>query len=434
MMAQSDVGQEQFLKHLENRFKAYGIDDPLQKARARAWDQFLELGLPAVKSEVFRYIKLKQLFSRSFGEAPRLMPKSINGIVYPECQHSVLVFVNGRFSPELSNTKGIPEKVVILPLHKAIKTYGTLLSNAWGKGIKDEIDPFVALNLALHEEGVFIYVPPKTVIEAPIQCVNILDSDSAQAMMMPRIQLFAGTNAELKLVNVLKTVAGDAGWVNQVLDIALDEGARLHLTQTVEGAAENLWHFDALRATLKRDSSLKTVLATEGAATVRNDYKVQLNGENGEALLNGVWMLRDKREAHVHVMMDHQAPNCRSMQLYKGVLNDLSRSGFEGKIMVRKPAQKTQAFQLNNNLLLSDRAHADSKPNLEIFADDVKASHGATVGQVDAEQLFYMKTRGFSEIDAKNLLVYGFCQEVVGMIPVASVWEDVSKRAKTVLQ
>lgn len=433
MMAQSEIGQENFLKIVVDRFKEFGTDDPLQKARIRAWDQFLELGLPDAKSEVFRYIKLKQLFNRAFTAAPNVKVK-LKDEIYPECKQSALVFVNGRYSPELSNTQAIPDKVVISPLNKAIKTYGALLNNAWGKGVRDEIDPFAALNLALHEEGLFIYVPPKTVIETPIQCVHIVDCGQVLAMMMPRIQLFAGMNAELKFLTVLKTITGDATWVNQVLDVALDEGARLQLTQTVEGAQENAWHFDALRASLKRDSNLKTVLVTEGSAAVRNDYKVLLNGENGEALLNGVWMLRDKREAHVHVMMDHQAPNCRSMQLYKGVLNDFSRSGFEGKIMVRKPAQKTQAFQLNNNLLLSDRANADSKPNLEIFADDVKASHGATVGQVDAEQLFYMKTRGFSEVDAKNLLVYGFCQEVIGMIPVPSVLEEVSKRAKAVLQ
>ena len=132
-------------------------------------------------------------------------------------------------------------------------------------------------------------------------------------------------------------------------------------------------------------------------------------------------MLSGKNESHTHVLVDHQAPNCRSMQLFKGALNDVSRSSFEGKILVRQLAQKTEAFQLNNNLLLSDRANADSKPNLEIFADDVKASHGSTVGQLDAEQIFYMKTRGFSDADAKNLLVYGYCQEVIEMISVDSV-------------
>ncbi len=162
--------------------------------------------------------------------------------------------------------------------------------------------------------------------------------------------------------------------------------------------------------------------------TVRTDYHVILAGENAEALLNGVWMLADKREAHIHIFIDHQAPQCRSYQLFKGVLNDFSRSSFEGKIMVRQAAQKTEAFQLNNNLLLNDHAHADSKPNLEIFADDVKASHGATVGQLDIEQLFYMKTRGFPEEEAKNLLIYGFAEQVIQMIPLESLRNSISER------
>jgi Fe-S cluster assembly protein SufD len=164
---------------------------------------------------------------------------------------------------------------------------------------------------------------------------------------------------------------------------------------------------------------------------VRNDYRVVIGGENAEASLNGVWMLGDRNESHMHVIVDHQAPHCRSMQLFKGVLNGNSHSSFEGKILVRQAAQKTEAFQLNNNLLLSDRAHADSKPNLEIFADDVKASHGATVGQLDKEQIFYMKTRGFHEADAKNLLVYGFCEEVIDMIPIPSVHQAMKKYAKS---
>ena len=138
-------------------------------------------------------------------------------------------------------------------------------------------------------------------------------------------------------------------------------------------------------------------------------------------------MLKEKREAHTHVIVDHQAPHCRSRQLFKGILDDLSSSSFEGKILVRQAADKTDAFQLNNNILLSDRANADSKPNLEIFAPDVKASHGATVGQLDNELLFYLKTRGFSDKAAKNILIYGFCQDVVDLVDIPSLKEAIKK-------
>jgi Fe-S cluster assembly protein SufD len=163
------------------------------------------------------------------------------------------------------------------------------------------------------------------------------------------------------------------------------------------------------------------VSVTDGAASVRQDFQVALKGENGEAFLNGVWMLKEKREAHVHVIVDHQAPNCHSNQMFKGVLDDNSRSSFEGKILVRSEAQKTDAYQLNNNLLLSNACLAQSKPNLEIFADDVKASHGSTVGQLNKEQLMYMRMRGIPEKEARALLVFGFMEQIIEMITIPSI-------------
>ena len=148
-------------------------------------------------------------------------------------------------------------------------------------------------------------------------------------------------------------------------------------------------------------------------------------GQGADAHLNGVWVLPDSKEAHVHVVMDHQKPYCHSMQLFKGVLTQTAKSSFQGKILVQQAAQKTEAYQLNNNLLLSDGAIADSKPGLEIFADDVKASHGSTVGQLDKEQLFYLKTRGFSDTEAKNCLIHGFCEEVLNLLTTPSLKEEV---------
>ncbi len=160
---------------------------------------------------------------------------------------------------------------------------------------------------------------------------------------------------------------------------------------------------------------------TTGAETVRQDYHATLSGEAADATLQGIWMLKDRREAHTHVVMHHEAPHCRSMQLFKGVLDERSKSSFEGKIYVQKEAQKTEAYQLNKHLLLGERVIANSKPNLEIFADDVKASHGATMTQVDESELFYLKARGISEKAAKALLIHGFCQEMIEKIPQSFV-------------
>lgn len=434
MMTQPQSEIDNFQQWLET---CYGevARDSLEKIRIKAWDHFNELGLPTKKSEVFRYVKLRNLYDRKFSPAKptEVAHRAISPHVLPECEEAVLVFVNGFFQPQLSRTNALPKKVVATSLIEAMKTYGTFLNNQWAKSIKEETDPFAALNAALHQGGLFLYLPPRTILERPLQILNLVDTQSNPYFMQPRFHLFAATQSQLEICSTQATLSGKGCCINMAADFSIEEDAHVRYVQASFDEPEDSWHFDALRAHLKRNSTLQTINATAGGTTVRYDYRIALNGENGEALLNGIWMLNGKAEAHTHVLMDHQAPYCRSFQLYKGVLNDVSHSSFEGKILVRQPAQKTDAFQLNNNLLLSDRAAADSKPNLEIFADDVKASHGATVGQLDKEQLFYMKTRGFEEAQAKNLLVQGFCEEVIQKIQVPSLRESISARASSYL-
>lgn len=436
MMTQPRLESDPFFEMLESFYKAIWDSDSLQKVRAKAWDHFLELGLPSRNFEAFRYIRLRNLYARSFvlSKATNISKEAFSAYIYPECKQSVLVFVNGHFQPSLSNTEALPSRLAILPLTEAMRTYGSFLNNQWAKGIKEETDPFAILNAALHKDAAFIYLPPKSIVEAPLQILNVVDAQDMPMMIMPRLQVFAGAQSQIDILSTQAHISGDNYFINQAADFSVEESSRVRYTQIAcEDNPQGFWQFDATRATLKRDSSFKTVCITDGKETIRFDYRASLAGENAEALLNGVWMLSDKREAHTHVLMEHQAPFCRSMQLYKGVLNDISRSSFEGKILVRQAAQKTEAFQLNNNLLLSDHSHADSKPNLEIFADDVKASHGATVGQLDPEQLFYMKTRGFSTTEAKNFLVYSFCKEVIDLIGVPSVSQEIIERAQKYL-
>jgi Fe-S cluster assembly protein SufD len=416
-------------------WELYGLTDttdPLQKIRAKAWDHFLKLGLPTKKNDVYRYIRLRSFFANNY------MPSQINEIsqsfidihTLPECKGCVAIFINGHFSPEYSRLENIPKNVVLETLAQGMSTYGNFLSNQSAKSLKDEIDPFATLNAAVNRNGLFLYVPPKTIFNVPLQLLNIINTDSSPMYIVPRAQIFAGMQSELCIVSTQAILSGEKYTFNLAVDISVEEGAHVHYTQNACGIPSNIWHFEALRATLKQDSTLKTVNVNNGSATARFDYRATLLGPNAEAFLNGVWMLSGQNESHTHVTIDHQAPNCRSMQLFKGALNDLSRSSFEGKILVRQAAQKTEAFQLNNNLLLSDRANADSKPNLEIFADDVKASHGSTFGQLDNEQIFYMKTRGFSDIEAKNLLVYGFCEKVIDLITIPSLHKQLQKIAK----
>lgn len=436
MITEPGLEQEAFKIVLEKFLARVNATDNWYKARLKAWNHFLQLGLPTKRTELYRYIKVRHLFSQPYELPPQshLQPNEIISYVQPECQKSFLVFINGDYAESLSNREAIPQQVVISTLQTAGQTYGTFLNNQWTKSLKEEIDPFVAINAALHNQGAFIYVPPKTLIETPIQILHIVDTSDQLCMLAPRLNIFVGAHAQASFLATQKNISQTGYFINQVVELALEENSHVHFNQILCDEHPTSWHLDALRATLKRQATLKTVCVTEGSATVRSDYRISLIGENAEALLNGVWMLKDKRESHCNIFIDHQAPNCRSYQMFKGVLSDFSRSSFEGKIMVRQAAQKTEAFQLNNNLILNDHAHADSKPNLEIFADDVKASHGATVGQLDPEQLFYMKTRGFDNASAKNLLIYGFCEQVIEMLSVQSVKQAISAKAKNYMK
>lgn len=423
-----------FQKLLEQHYKLNSEKGPLQKAKDKAWDHFRTIGLPKYRDEVYRYVPLKNLFANTYSmaQSKTLNAASVAPFILPECAQSVLVFVNGYYQSILSNVTALPKRVTVSTLNDAMGVYGTFLNNQWTKSLKLDADPFTVLNAALHKDGAFIYIPPKTVVETPIQILQLIDIQEHHSLIMPRLHLFVGAQSEASLISSIGSLSGKNHCINQASDIAIEEDAHVHLTQINYNEPEGAWHFDSWQAALKRNSSFTTVLITDGAATVRNDYRISIIGENAHANLNGLSLLKDAREAHTHVLVDHQAPNCQSNQLFKSVLNDFSRASFEGKILVQQAAQKTNAFQLNNNLLLSDRANASSKPNLEIFADDVKASHGATVGQLDPDQLFYMQTRGFSKAAAQNMLVYSFSKEVIDLIKLPSLQYNISQRAKEV--
>lgn len=372
----------------------------LASLRKKAQDHLEELGMPTRKSENFRHIRFKKEYDR--------LAEPVDAPFTP-VSDSYIVFVNGHYREHLSKWEGVE----VSSLDEAIVTYGAYLNNRFLKSIKEESDPFVVKNGALHKKGVFVYLPPKTVMKHPLQIIYITNTEHP-ALIMPRLHFFAGANASCDLLTTHIHLSGDY-FQNGVMDISLEEGARVSLTQLSLGHTGTM--FDAVRAQLKRNSFFNATCVTNGSPCHRNDYRVALTQEGAEAHLNGVWQLEGHAEAHVNVLMEHHAPACRSRQLFKGVLNDFSRSSFDGKIYVKREAQQTDAFQRNNNLLLSEHAQAYCKPNLEIFADDVKASHGATIGQLSEDELFYIRTRGIDEGSAKKLLIKSFCQDVYDCIP-----------------
>lgn len=428
MMTQPHLEQEVFQALMAQLYSEAALKGPLQRMRARAWERFQELGLPSRRHEPFRYLKLRHLFNQKFTPTlPATIP-ALDPYLLPDC--SYIVLINGEYHPELSR---LPEKVIVADLEEASRTYSGFLTNQWNQSLKEEKDAFAALNAALHTGGLFLYVPPRTVLETPIQILNVISVENGKNLLLPRLNAYFGHRSEATFLWSNLGLNGSGYFVNQVCECTLEDEAHVKWVQTSYDLSSDVWFFDALRVTLKKNSIFHAVNYTEGAFTVRNDYRVTLTGERGEASLSGVWMLDEKQEAHTHVLVDHQAPSCQSNQFFKGVLTDLARSSFEGKIYVRREAQKTMAYQLNRNLLLSERANADSKPNLEIFADDVKASHGATIGQLDEEQLFYLRTRGYSQEEARNILVYAYVKEVLDLITVPTLHQVLLQRAQRFL-
>jgi len=378
------------------------VKDALLSERQRFWKRFLELGFPAPKQEAFQYLP-RRAFALPPGQAAErsLDPSELEPHLLPSCEGRI-VFVNGFFSPELSQ---LPKECILLPLSDAMKVYGLVLQNRHARILKEETDPFAALNGAVHGRGAFFYLPPGVVLERPVQLLSFFLSEDS---MSQRLQLFLGKGAKADL---LQTLIG-GGSAIELIDVVLDADSRLSLSDQSK-LQPNAVCFKNLRASLKRNASLSSFSFSEGATLLRRSCSVALLEEGAETHLKGLDTLAGECEAHTHVLVEHRAPHCLSRQHFKKALRGKSRSSFEGKIYVHSEAQKTEAYQLNQNLILSSEAAAHAKPNLEIFADDVKASHGATFSQLNEEEIFYFRSRGLSIAEAKGLLFRGFCSELL---------------------
>lgn len=424
--------QEQFLALLETQFSQNlkGIS-PLQKSiREKAWDHFLELGLPEKKQAGFEYVPLQQLYAESFvlSDFPHIDKESFSSLIFPECQRQHLIFVNGQYAPHLSDISGLPKEVIVMSLKDALQSHGSFLQGRLARSLKEESDPFASLNLALIQKGLFVYVPPKTEIQQPIQYLHIVANDHPM-IFSPRIHLFLGSMSKMQWISTISNFKDFDYFSNGVMDFTVEEGAHLEHLQMLTPDKHG-FVFEAIRISLKKHSNFKHIGFTTGAKSVRQSFRVQFLGENASCDLKGLAFLNENKQSHINIMMDHEAPHCQSMQLFKNILHDISRASFEGKIYIHSKAQKTQAYQLNKNLLLNPGAIANSKPNLEIFADDVKASHGATVTQFQSGELFYLKSRGIPEKIAKKLLLTGFSLDILQDIPLGFVREHIQKMVK----
>jgi Fe-S cluster assembly protein SufD len=389
----------------------------LADVRGRAAASFAAAGLPHAKLEEWRFTSLQSLATTA------LVPASAHGeraAALLEGAHLPageprLVVVNGRLREELSVRGNLPEGVVATSLARAWAERPELVRDRLGRHADVERHPFAALNTALMEDGVLLHVPADTVVAQPIHLVFLSDAPGAAAISHPRVLVVAGEGARFTVAE--HWLGGDADLyvANGVAELQLAEGAQVeHYTLQAQGP--RAWHFGAVFTEQGAGAKLRLHALALGAQLSRTEIHSRLAGEGATIDLTGLSMLGGQQLSDVHSIVEHAVPRCETVESYKAILDGHSRGVFAGRIRVLPGAQKTQAYQQSSSLLLSEDALIDTMPQLEIFADDVKCGHGGAVGQLDANALFYLRSRGLEEADARGLLIYGFASEMVDRI------------------
>lgn len=392
----------------------------LQSLRKNAFEQFQQLGFPNTKVEDWKYVNLAPFLKDEFITEPEddLFTIDKSAIVkgnIPMLDCYKIVLVNGQYHPELSDI--IPgENIYVGALSASMNR--PAFQQHFGKYITLEKNHFAALNTALFRDGLFIEVKSKAVIDKPLHVMHIVSADS-NLFLQPRHLFVTGAHAEAAIIESFLTAAGKMAnvFVNNVSEIVVDEQAHLqhYYIQTGNETTKYVHHTEVLQQASSLYNNYKA--SFPGTALLRNNLNIVLNGENIESHLYGLYLAGGKQLVDNHTIVDHRKPHCHSNELYKGVMKDEATAVFNGKIFVREDAQKTNAFQKNNNLMLSKKAVVDSKPQLEIYADDVKCSHGSTIGQFNEDALFYLKARGIGDEKAKALLIHAFAYDVTEKIP-----------------
>lgn len=406
----------ELVQSLRERF-ARLTDGPLRPLREAAFARFVERGLPTNKDEEWKYTSLAPLAQLRFDPAPE--ENSIDRLVVPDLLPDLggvrLVFVDGRHQPRLSS----PGPAFVGSMARR----PDLLARDFAGS-----DSLTALNTAFLEDGAFIEVPPGVVLEQPIHLHFI-----SRKLAQPRNLIVLGANSQASVIETWAGLGDDASLTNAVTEIVLGDDARLdHYKLQEEGAGA--FHVALAQVRLGRGSRFHSHSFALGAALARSELRALFADEGSECALNGLYLANGKQHLDNRTVIDHRSPRCTSRELYKGVLDGQSRGVFSGKVLVRQDAQKTDASQTNKNLLLSDDALVDTKPQLEIFADDVKCAHGAAVGRLDEDALFYLRSRGLPREAARSLLTWAFASEMVNLVPLAPLRARVHQRVTSRLK
>ena len=422
-----------YLQEFGARSGTATVDGPewLDAQRRAAIERFALTGFPNSRDEEWRFTPIapitKAAWRRSNGSAHDLTREDLAPFVFGHPEWTTLVFVDGAYSEALSSTIAVGQGVLVGSLSDAFKSNSPVLERYLARQAPIESSPFTALSTAFMRDGSFLHVPRNVDLARPVHMVFVSTSKAAGAVTHPRNLLVVEAGAQASIIESYVTLAeGASYWTNAVTEVVAGPNSWIEHTR-IQRESERAYHVGLTHVEQERDSHYRSFSLAMGGALARHNLTARLNGENVETLMYGLYLTRGQQVVDNHTAIHHDQPNCRSWEVYKGVLDGHSRAVFNGKVFVKPEAQKTDAKQTNRNLLLSDDAKVDTKPQLEIFADDVKCTHGATVGRLDDIALFYARSRGVPSTIAQLLLTYAFAAEVTSEVVLQPVREELER-------
>lgn len=403
----------------------------LHLIRKIALEKLNDAKFPTMKDEEWKYTSVAPILKHDFLPAftarkISVKPEDLEGKVYTGFDCYKLVFANGEYVEELSDLEGLPENVTAGSIRQIINDKPGIVEKYVNKNISHE-NAFNLLNEAYATDGVFVHVPKGVAVDKPFQVI-FLGGNKEQKVMAAPHNIFAGEeNSQFSVLTNYTTIEDNVYFSNILTEVFLEKHAVMDLYK-LQNESETTFHIERAEVTQAETSVFSHYNVTFGGALVRNDINTELKGEYCQSNLYGMYFGSDNQHIDNHSFVNHAKPNCESNELYKGILDDKSRGVFNGKIYVRKDAQKTNAYQSNKTILLSDDARIDTKPQLEIYADDVKCSHGATIGHLDETAYFYIISRGIPADHAKSMLIRAFADDVISKIKIEPLRKQVNKQ------
>ena len=391
----------------------------LQEIRNKAAARFAALGFPTVRDEDWRFTNVAPIASTEFrpASAVAVSPDELGALPYGNLPFRIAV-VNGRFSPELSRLTDLPHGVRAGSLGAAATKHEEVVAGHFAHAADFHSRGFVALNTALAGDGAYLFIPEGTILEQPVEILFVAAGDSAvPEMIQARTLVIAGSRSQVRIVETYASLRNGTYFTNGVTEVFAADNAIVDHYK-VQQESFDAYHVATMQVVAQRSANVSSHSFSLGGKLVRNDALAALDGEGAEVTLNGLYLADGDRLIDNHTTIDHAQPHCPSHEVYKGILGGRARAVFNGKIIVRQDAQKTDAKQTNRALLLSDNASINTKPQLEIFADDVKCTHGAAIGQLDEDAIFYLRARGLTYFEARDLLIHAFAGEIIDRVKV----------------